>query len=285
MFPTAPPQPRNAIRLLCAVSLGAFVLTLLPAALRAQTYLTPAIEDNSFLIEEAFNQEDGVIQHISTGHHRNRDRSVGASFTEEWPFDGQSHQLSITVPLELGPGSGNGVGDLLLNYRYQLLGGDDWCWLATRVSAILPTGPSAFGSIGGKWGVQTNICASRRVSEALVLHANVGASFTPGVETRNADGRGERRTLDAWSAGASAIWICDASLNLLCEALLVNEAQCDASGIVQRENALVLNPGLRAGFMLGATQVVPGVSVPLTLRDDAALETGVFFYLSFEHPL
>src|SRR5688500_8196222 len=57
------------------------------------------IEDNSFLVEEAYNQERGVVQHINTFS-----RATGATgwmytFTQEWPLAGQKHQLSYTVPL------------------------------------------------------------------------------------------------------------------------------------------------------------------------------------------
>jgi hypothetical protein len=39
------------------------------------------IQDNSFLIEEAYNQEPGVVQHITTL--RRQDRSWFYSFTQE----------------------------------------------------------------------------------------------------------------------------------------------------------------------------------------------------------
>ncbi|HET7042873.1 MAG TPA: hypothetical protein VFI13_12685, partial [Gemmatimonadales bacterium] len=42
------------------------------------------LQDNSFLIEEAYNQEHRVLQHISTAelHHG----SALYSFTQEWPY-------------------------------------------------------------------------------------------------------------------------------------------------------------------------------------------------------
>ena len=66
------------------------------------------IQDNSFLIEEAYNQEDGVIQHIQMLQwDRNRGNWI-YSFTEEWPTPRQNHQLSFTVPLSKLPGTGAG---------------------------------------------------------------------------------------------------------------------------------------------------------------------------------
>ncbi len=79
------------------------------------------IQDNSFLLEDAYNQEPGVIQHISFF---SRDRDTGESvytFTEEWPARGQAHQLSVTVQaLGLKDAAADrraGVGDTALNYR------------------------------------------------------------------------------------------------------------------------------------------------------------------------
>src|SRR6266536_1890395 len=110
--------------------------------LKAQTPLpAPAIEDNSFLIEEAYNQDPGVVQHISTvtltGPDR-RDAVVG--FTQEWPLRGQRHQLSYSLLYQIQQGHApDGFGDLLLNYRQQLRDADPWA-VAPRLSLILPTG-------------------------------------------------------------------------------------------------------------------------------------------------
>jgi hypothetical protein len=79
------------------------------------------IEDNSFLIEEAYNQEPGVVQHIFNvvyGLQSPKDLSLG--FTQEWPVFTQTHQLSYTVPAVFLEDGSNGLGDVLLNYRYQL---------------------------------------------------------------------------------------------------------------------------------------------------------------------
>ena len=53
------------------------------------------IEDNSFLVEEAFNQEAGIFQNIF-GAARVGGKWATA-FTQEWPVVSQTHQLSYTV--------------------------------------------------------------------------------------------------------------------------------------------------------------------------------------------
>src|SRR5215216_2456194 len=76
------------------------------------------IRDNSFLLEEAYNQEPGVVQHISALHVP-RDGSWEYTFTEEWPLGGETHQISVTLGAK-SSGTETGVSDWLLNYRLGL---------------------------------------------------------------------------------------------------------------------------------------------------------------------
>ena len=51
-----------------------------------------------------------------------------------------------------------------------------------------------------------------------------------------------------------------------------------------RSEDVVLSPGLRWAINLpGELQIVPGLAFPIGLSDDA-IDYGVFFYLSIEHP-
>ena len=65
--------------------------------------LAKGIQDNSFLVEEAYNQEPGVVQHIFNlpilfaGH----EKDISPSFTQEWPIFSQTHQFSYTIPYTL----------------------------------------------------------------------------------------------------------------------------------------------------------------------------------------
>src|SRR5206468_9590048 len=95
----------------------------------AQSSNQPGIQDNSFLVEEAYNQNFGVVQHISSFTRFWDSKDWNYTFTQEWPVPGDArHQLSYTLmTLHAGslPGSGAGIGDVLLNYRYQLAGNGD----------------------------------------------------------------------------------------------------------------------------------------------------------------
>ena len=56
------------------------------------------IQDNSFLVEEAYNQERGVVQHISTFSRMWNSRDWTYSFTQEWPGPRNwRHQFSYTL--------------------------------------------------------------------------------------------------------------------------------------------------------------------------------------------
>src|SRR3982751_5780943 len=111
-----------------------------PALAQRLPIVAPVIADNSFLIEEGYNQESGVVQHIGT-FRRAPDGSWLSTFTQEWPAPSQRHQLSYTLPLSSARDEGSGLGDVALNYRYQLLGREnDPVWFAPRLSLLLPTG-------------------------------------------------------------------------------------------------------------------------------------------------
>ena len=81
--------------------------------LRAEdTRLAAGVQDNSFLIEEAYNQEAGVVQHIANLRRQGHDWNF--VFSQEWPVLSQTHQFSYTVPylwLRGDQGSVDGLGD------------------------------------------------------------------------------------------------------------------------------------------------------------------------------
>src|SRR4051812_23844073 len=92
-----------------------FLIVLVPGFALAEP-----IEDNSFLIEEAYNQDPGVVQFINLYQYSEASKEWMYSFTNEFPAPDETHQLSYTVPFTKR-GSESGIGDIALNYRYQLL--------------------------------------------------------------------------------------------------------------------------------------------------------------------
>src|SRR5262249_18446363 len=147
---------------------------------------TPGIQDNSFLIEESYNQEEGVVQHINF-FMRQRGGDWVYAFTQEWPLFGLKHQLSYTIPVQRmgsAPGGGKGLGDIALNYRYQLIGdGDARVACSPRFSLLLPTGDEKKGLGAGGLGLQVNLPVSVVLAKKLVTHINAGATFTPSAKS------------------------------------------------------------------------------------------------------
>jgi hypothetical protein len=239
------------------------------------------IQDNSFLLEEAYNQEAGVVQHISF-FSRGPDSSWQYAFTQEWPLGGQRHQFSYTLQLQHAGATGaTGIGDAGLNYRYQLVGdGTRRLAVAPRLSLLLPTG-SAVRQLGaGSAGIQVNAPVSWAVSSRLVTHWNAGVTHVPSAR----DATGQRRATTGVNLGQSTIWLVTPSLNLMLEAAWNRDQAVAGPGPVISSERFFLSPGVRLAVNRpGGLQVVPGVAVPIGMGPSGG-ETAVILYLSFEHP-
>jgi hypothetical protein len=239
------------------------------------------IEDNSFLIEEAFNQDPGVEQHIQT-YQLMADKSFLYTFTEESPVGGRDHQLSVTVPF-LGTaentGAQSGLGDIAANYRYQLLNGPKY-FVSPRLTLLTGSGDFHRGLGYGAVGYQLNVPLSVKILPRLISHWNVGSTFVP---QRKSAG-GESFTTVTWNYGASLIWLATYHLNFMLEiAGLTDQVPIDNALTLQ--TSLFINPGIRYAFNFrSGLQIVPGLSAPIG-AGSAAGQYGVLTYLSFEHPM
>jgi hypothetical protein len=260
-----------------------FLLTLALGPVGAQDE-GPAIADNSFFIEEAYNQEPGVVQHINTFTVAGaRDRDLFYTFTQEWPFRGQTHQLSYTLPVSRADGRRSGFGDALLNYRLQLGGGERTWALAPRVSVVLPTGSVSRGYGDGSVGMQVNLPLSLELSRDIVTHWNAGATVLPWALGPSSGGARPKRTLTHGSLGSSIVGPTRAPVQFLVEQVVLFEEEIGPGGRVDGSTAWVVSPGARAAINVGATQLVPGIAVPFT-RSGGRTERDLFLYLSIEHP-
>lgn len=240
------------------------------------------IQDNSFLIEEAYNQEKGVIQHIQTFQYLDRSRAWAYSFTQEWPVPDQTHQFSYTIPaLRPGPaGTESGLGDVLLNYRYQAWAKGRTAF-APRVSLILPAGDEKKGLGAGVLGYQANLPLSVELSDLWVTHWNLGGTWTPGSKE---PGGAKADTL-GYNYGASLVWLARKDFNLMFEAARNSLETVRGDGTKNRQDTFFLNPGARFAIdFKSGLQIVPGFSVPIGVGPSRR-EWGVLAYLSFEHPL
>lgn len=259
--------------------LGALVLggcALAPAA-RAQES-APPIADNSFLIEEAYNQERGIVQHISAFMWSRSTHSWLYTFTQEWPLFGQRSQLSFTVPLE-GAGGRARIGDVALNYRYQLAGPAARLSASPRLTVLAPTGSAVAGVGAGGVGLQVNLPVSGEVAPSLVTHWNAGATLTPSA----GNGTGDRATTTAYNLGASAIWRPLPTFHVMVEVAWAQLEAVGGPGVTTDERELLISPGVRwAHNFASGLQIVPGIAFPIGVGPSRG-DNGVFLYLSFEH--
>lgn len=244
----------------------------------------PPIQDNSFLMEEAYNQEPGVIQHINFFTRMSQDRSWLYSFTQEWPMTGQKNQFSYTiVGTHSGsfPGSGAGIGDTAINYRYQLVGtGETRLAIAPRFSVLIPSGDSRVGRGFGGTGLQTNTAISFVMVPKLVAHTNFGATWVPHAKNEF----GDRAGTASYNLGQSFIWLAKPNFNVMLETVLNDFSYVVSPGKTERGKDLLISPGVRWAYNFkNGLQIVPGVAFPIGAGPSSG-DHGVIFYLSFEHP-
>ncbi len=252
------------------------------------------IADNSFLIEEAYNQEAGVVQHIFTALYRNDSQRRGwaFSFTQEWPVFSQQHQFSYTIPsssIREGGERQGGVGDVLLNYRFQALEeGPMVPAFSPRFSLILPSGSRDRGTGNGVVGYQWNLPFSKKVAPRLAVHANLGLTYLPKVRVPvdEPDRRlSPKRSLVSYNVGASGIVALSSRFHMLLEWIGNFEESLNDSGRKELPFKAVISPGVRAAVIdREGLQVVLGVAAPIGLTRPAD-NYGGFIYFSFEHSL
>src|SRR5262245_1440816 len=259
-----------------AVFLGLLLLILLLPAAKAAEPLAKGIQDNSFLIEEAYNQEAGHVQHII--NLRRQEGQWQFSFSQEWPIRSQTHQFSYTVPYNFG--GGQALGDVTLNYRYQAMTETDTRpAIAPRIGLVLPSANQieADGPLEAReksYGLEVLLPISKIVSDRVTLNGNVGLrSFF--------DVAGHQPT--TYRLGGSAIYAVTRDTNFLVEAIADWVKSVNSLNRLEREFEFTLLPGIRQAFnFANDAQLVIGAGVPIVLSKGSA-DTGAFFYLSFEH--
>ena len=284
-------------RVLCPKGGMALLLTFLSASLSwaaevKEQLPIDGISDNSFLIEEAYNQEPGVVQHIFTAQYGvqrdQKPKSHGWSFnfTQEWPLFSQDHQFSYTIPsFAMRDGDRQaGVGDILLNYRYQALEeGDDLPAFAPRFSLILPTGNRDQGLGNGVVGYQWSLPFSKKMGSLFAMHFNAGLTYLPRVRAQLDTGLSPRRSLVSYNLGASVIFALSSRAHLMLEWVGNFGQDINDRGKKRSDFSSLLSPGVRvAAFNSEDMQIVVGAAAPIGLTR-AAPDFGAFLYFSIEH--
>lgn len=194
------------------------------------------------------------------------------------------HQLSYTLAmLRQGehPDAGAGMGDVILNYRYQLLGnGESKLAFAPRLSVLLPTGAARCGRGAGGAGIQTMMPLSLVLNKKLVTHWNLGATVVPMAHNAS----GDNATTFGYTFGQSFVWLAYPHLNALLETVVSRNQVVTTPKATRWVSTLLLSPGIRWAYNFhSGLQIVPGIAAPTGMGPSSG-ERGVFLYLSFEHP-
>lgn len=233
------------------------------------------ITDNSFLVEEAFNQEPGIFQNIF-GIYRPGDGSWLTGFTQEWPVRIQAHQFSYTVALA-GTTVGSGFGDVFLHYRFQAL--EESAGrpaFSPRVSIVFPTGDSDRGLGDGSPGWEVNLPFSKQFRD-LYVHWNAGFIHLP-----SAAGITAQHNLLTPRVAASGIYRVRPMLNLMLEGVFEWPEEVDGAR-TERTHTMTLLPGFRTGWDVNNAQAIVGIGVPVSFSPGTK-DAGVFGYFSYELP-
>ncbi|HEX9664027.1 MAG TPA: transporter [Candidatus Binatia bacterium] len=249
--------------------------------------------DYSFLIEEAYNQEQGEVQHTLTAVYSNDFRRRGWSFNfeQEWWLFTEDHQVAFSIPFSHIREEGEnqrGVGDVLIEYRYQLTEeGPNVPAVAPKFSLILPTGDRDKGTGNGVVGYEWSIAASKKVAPRLALHANLGLTYLPKVRVPLDDGLrlSPKRSLVSYDVGASVVFALTSNFHTLLEWVGEFEQEIGDKGKKERVFKASLSPGIRAAVInKDGLQTVLGVGIPIGVSGPAE-NYGVFLYFSIEHKL
>ncbi len=247
------------------------------------TAYSAAIEDNSFLLEEAFNQEWGVYQFIQKYQTSERAGGYEYSFENEIPITDKTHQFSYEFSyLRAEKGGPEAISDVTLNYRLQPFN-KDGVLLSERFGLILPTGRVEKDAGNGVYGFEFMHAASIFINDQFITHFNAGFNVLPHAKTSGTD---KRNTLSGFTAGSSIIYMHNDWVNFMLEGLLESGQSTLPDGTVSSESSFTLNPGMRFAFDLDwkETQIVPGISFPTDILNRPQ-EHGVLFYLSIEPTL
>ena len=268
----------RGVQLAISVAVPLSVCTAFACADDKDPRLAAGIQDNLCLLEEAYNQEAGVVQHINCLEHQQGDWFY--NFTQEWPMGGQTNQFSYTVPYswlrsEEEEEHAQGLGDVMLNYRRQVLyETNNIPAFAPRLSLIVPTGDEDKDLGSGSLGYEVMLPVSKIVSNRITLHGNASVTSYFGVE-------GQQPT--SYLLGGAFVFAVTRDFNLMVESFREWDENVIEAGKIERETSFTVSPGARYAFNLSAGQLVLATGTPILWAQGAEPDYGAFFYLSFEH--
>lgn len=240
------------------------------------------LQSNDFLVDTAYLQEKGELQHSFTLTRTNR-RNWSTNFSEEISLGSEKHQLSFSLPSQLvgnSPKKHRGFGDIQIEYNYGLFGdSESRITVSPGFGLSLPSGNARKELGAGATGVSFKIPVGVMLGDRLASNSVFETTYTKSAQ--NAEGA--RANVFGYEIGQSFVWFAKPKLNFLVEAVWEREQEVTGQGLKEYENEFLISPGIRwAHTFKNGLIVSPGVAVSLGFGPSRS-ERGIFFYLSFEH--
>lgn len=241
------------------------------------TFAEP-VEDNSYLVEEAYNQEPGVVQFINVYQRSKNNKDWSYVFINEIPVVSQNHQFSYELPYSFSElADKTGSGDIKFNYRYEFLR-NDFLVTTGRISFTVPTGDYKNGFGSDAVGYETSLLASVKINSKWVQHWNVGAALTP--KSKNITGDTADNSKYFWNL--SNVYLHTDTLNFMLEMSSSLEQSTVGPDAVTWSADTIISPSVRYAIDIADWQYVPGLAFPTNIADNAGSQNQTLVYLSIE---
>lgn len=236
------------------------------------------VEDNSFLIEEAYNQEEGVVQFINVYTRNKKTKDWNYTFINEIPVFSQKHQFSYEIPFSHNEALNKTKStDLKLNYRNEFFRSDKVVSTG-RFSLNIPTGDYKEGFGSGKTSPEISLINSVAVSDKWIQHWNIGAGYA--FKAKNTAGKVADNT--NLFAGVSNVYLITDNFNFMLETLFETAESTIDTDQTEWETNVVISPSLRMAIDYKGWQVVPGVALPVGVGPENKGTVELLGYLSIE---
>lgn len=253
-----------------------FILSLLTAALSSQAQ----IADNSFLVEEAYNQEPGVVQFINVYQKPDDGSDWTYTFINEIPIGDEKHQFSYEIPYSnIDAADEQGVEDIKFNYRHEFVRTDKYVTTG-RVSLQTGTGDYKKGFGKSAMGYEASLITSVSITDKWVQHWNLGAGITP--DAKNTAGDKANNGKYFWAV--SNVYLFSENLNFMLEFAGSEEQETTGAKQAVWGSSTVMSPSIRYAVNVGDWQFVPGIAYPIGVTTNPG-DNELLVYLSIEGKL
>jgi len=241
------------------------------------------LQSNGLLVDTAYHQEDGEVQHALTFSRSPKD-GWASVISQEWPIFSEKHQVSLSLPANLfvrRPDGNRGVGDLTLEYSYFLIGSNESrVTVSPGAGFSLPTGSVAKGLGAGGPGASVKLPISVMLTRRFASNSTVELSYVSSAKNTESD----QFHLWTYEVGQSFVWFARPKLNVLMEAVWERSRFTNREGFKEIDREVFISPGVRwAHVFHNGLTIIPGVAVPIGVGSSRG-DHRIFFYLAIEHP-